>query len=79
VNKRRRRKRKEEEESFEHESKRKTPKTETKNQDGNNMSRKMSHRKKEDCVKKLRRKSCGKEELDGEALLSDDPHKVGTS
>jgi hypothetical protein len=39
----------------------------------------MPHRDKEEYGKKLRRSSCGKTEIDGEASLSDDPHKVETS
>jgi hypothetical protein len=35
----------------------------------------MSHRKKEEQGKKLRRRSCGKTEIDGEASLLDDPMK----
>jgi hypothetical protein len=37
----------------------------------------MSHRRKEDHGKKLRR-NCGKTQIDGEAWLSDDPLKVET-
>jgi hypothetical protein len=39
----------------------------------------MSHRRKEKHGRKLRRRSCGKAEVVGEALLSDDPHKVEIS
>jgi hypothetical protein len=46
--------------------------------DGNNRLRKMLHARKERHGKKLRR-SFGKTEENGEALLSDNPHKVEMS
>jgi hypothetical protein len=56
-------------------NKKKSTQREDQDQDGNDRLGKMLHKRKEEHGKKLRMRSCGKTEIDGEAWLSNNPHK----